>query len=62
MKSRQDINAMELNYDQLSDFDLLQIYQSIFIETNIVPYNTGLNIINYTLYKKVCFSSFFFFF
>jgi len=49
----QDINAMELNYDQLSDFDLLQIYQSIFIETNIVPYNTGLNIINYTLYKKL---------
>eukprot|EP00833_Pecoramyces_ruminatium_P014262 jgi/Orpsp1_1/1188294/evm.model.d7180000063677.1 len=46
-------NKMDLKYDQLSDFALLQVYQNIFIDTTNVPYNAGLNIINYTLYRKL---------
>ncbi|ORX75412.1 hypothetical protein BCR32DRAFT_285199 [Anaeromyces robustus] len=46
-------DEIKLNYDQLKDYDLLQIFQNIFIEASNVPYNTGLNIINYTIYSKL---------
>jgi len=46
-------NEIQLGIDKLKDFDLLQIFQKVFIEGHTVPYNTGLNIIKYTLYSKL---------
>ncbi|ORX45788.1 hypothetical protein BCR36DRAFT_332778 [Piromyces finnis] len=52
--SKQKYNPeLKLDYDQLKDYDLLQIFQKVFMDATNVPYNTSLNIIKYTLYVKL---------